>query len=308
MLSSYKLYRKPFHPDHFCPIQSLHDLEKVLSQETREEHYILADDSKLTVSFEYFLKYHDPDFCFSLGFAENSGQLFYELENQRIISEEKGLHIHDGLVLGNLISFHRKKTGELIRLLDKKDYHGVKGIVCPMKVGKTKALFLDRDGVINIDKGYVYRPADLEFNPGIFDFLLHAQKLNFELHVLTNQSGVARGLYREEDVKKLHFMMNEEFKKAGVLIKTWSYCLFHDEALLHHYKLKSILRKPKAGMLLSLCQSYAFDFDQSLMIGDKLSDVLEFRGLRTVLLQGEYPLHSSPVKVCKSLEELSLIL
>jgi D-glycero-D-manno-heptose 1,7-bisphosphate phosphatase len=68
---------------------------------------------------------------------------------------------------------------------------------------KRKALFLDRDGTINVEKGYIFRVEDFEFQPGIFDLLLHFQKQGYLLFIITNQSGIARGLYTEEDYQKL---------------------------------------------------------------------------------------------------------
>jgi D-glycero-D-manno-heptose 1,7-bisphosphate phosphatase len=308
MSNSFRLFPEPFHPENFVQFSSSTDLMEHLRTREKRESFILSVGEIEKVDFSYFIRFSDSNFCLSLCFEYNQGQYFYHLENACITKQSKGSHIHDGLGLGNLIRFKIENLEMLKRVFSSSELVGFRALACPKMSGKIKALFLDRDGVINIDKAYVFKKEDLEFSPGIFAFLKHAQTLSYELHVLTNQSGVARGFYKEEDVKKLHFFMNEELKQAGVFIKSWSYCLFHEEATVLDFKKESLLRKPDPGMLLSLSNHYAFNFDQSIMVGDKKSDILPINGLRTILLQGKYSLDNAACKIVGSLEELSLLL
>jgi D-glycero-D-manno-heptose 1,7-bisphosphate phosphatase len=131
---------------------------------------------------------------------------------------------------------------------------------------KIKAAFLDRDGVINIDKGYVYKIEDFEFKDGIFELLKLLQSIGFTLFVITNQSGIARGYYTLEDFKKLTGHMLDELKKRGIEIKEVAFCP-------HHPNDKCNCRKPKPGMILDLAKKYNIDLKNSILIGDKLSDI-----------------------------------
>ncbi len=134
-----------------------------------------------------------------------------------------------------------------------------------MENKKLKAAFLDRDGVINIDKNYVYKIEDFEFKEGIFELLKLLQK-KFVLFIVTNQSGIGRGYYSLDDFKKLTQYMLNEFKKRGIEIKEVAFCPHHPD---EHCE----CRKPKPGMILNLAKKYNIDLQNSIMIGDKLSDI-----------------------------------
>ncbi len=144
-----------------------------------------------------------------------------------------------------------------------------------------KALFLDRDGVLNVDKGYVYKFSDIEWNKDIFDIIKFANLNNFLVIILTNQSGVAKGMYKESDVIKLHNEMNIFLSNLELKIDDWYYCIEDSGPR----------RKPGPGMLLEACRKYDIDLTQSFMIGDKMSDILNVDGVTTFLVQGRYPLN-----------------
>ncbi len=131
---------------------------------------------------------------------------------------------------------------------------------------KIKALFLDRDGVINYDHGYVYRIEDFEFMPGIFEALAGFMMLGYEIFVVTNQSGIGRGYYSEDDFAKLSKYMIDEFKSYGVEIKTIYHCP-------HTPSDDCNCRKPKPGMILQALNEHNIDPQASLIIGDKPSDL-----------------------------------
>lgn len=131
---------------------------------------------------------------------------------------------------------------------------------------KIKALFLDRDGVINYDPGYVYRIEDFEFMPGIFEALAGFMMLGYEIFVVTNQSGIGRGYYSEDDFAKLSKYMIDEFKSYGVEIKKIYHCP-------HTPSDDCNCRKPKPGMILQALDEFNISLKDSLMIGDKPSDL-----------------------------------
>ncbi|MBT1063459.1 D-glycero-beta-D-manno-heptose 1,7-bisphosphate 7-phosphatase [Bowmanella sp. Y26] len=136
-----------------------------------------------------------------------------------------------------------------------------------------KALFLDRDGVINLDHGYVYRPQDFEFVEGIFALCQRFQHAGYRLVVVTNQSGIARGLYTEEDFALLTEWMKAEFAAKGISIDAVYFCPHHAEKGLGVYKRQCDCRKPAPGMLLDAAKALDIDLSASVMVGDKASDM-----------------------------------
>ena len=131
-----------------------------------------------------------------------------------------------------------------------------------------KALFLDRDGVINVEKNYLYKIEDFEFINGIVDLCKHYQENGYKIIVVTNQSGIARGYYTEADLLKLNEWMIGEFKKRGIDISKIYYCPHHPDI-----NGKCSCRKPDAGMLLEAKKEFDLDMQNSLMIGDKERDI-----------------------------------
>lgn len=149
---------------------------------------------------------------------------------------------------------------------------------------KQKALFLDRDGILNVDKAYVYKFEDISWVDGIFDLIHYANNHGYLVIVLTNQSGVAQGMYKEEDVVKLHKQMNEFLLAKKLKVDDWFYCTEYD----------SPRRKPRPGMMIEARDKYNIDLSKSFMVGDKTTDVLEIEGPITFLLKGNYPLDVLP--------------
>ena len=136
-----------------------------------------------------------------------------------------------------------------------------------------KALFLDRDGVINIEKSYVYRIEDFEFITGIFDLCARARELGFRLFVITNQAGIARGYYTTADYETLTAWMLDEFASRGIHIEQVYYCPFHATAGIGEYRQDSFDRKPNPGMILQAEAAFKLDLPGSVLIGDKDSDM-----------------------------------
>ena len=131
-----------------------------------------------------------------------------------------------------------------------------------------KALFLDRDGVINVDHGYVSRIEDFEFVDGILDFIKTAQAKGYLPIIVTNQSGIGRGYYKAEEFEILTEWMLEEMRRAGIVIDRSQ--VFHCP---HDPETGCDCRKPMPGMLLEAIGRFEIDLENSWMIGDKPSDI-----------------------------------
>lgn len=138
---------------------------------------------------------------------------------------------------------------------------------------KRKALFLDRDGVINIDHGHVFEKEKFEFVDGIFDLCKQAQERGYLLIVVTNQAGIAKGFYSEEQFLELTKWMENEFQKRGIKITKTFYCPFHSEAKIEKYRQDSFDRKPNPGMILRAIKEFNLDPKKSVMIGDRETDI-----------------------------------
>ena len=136
-----------------------------------------------------------------------------------------------------------------------------------------RALFLDRDGVINIDHGYVGTQDRFEWMPGAIETIRTATDAGFHVFVVTNQSGIARGLYTEAQLADLHQWLTNEIRAAGGTIDDLRYCPFHPQAKLDAYRQASDWRKPAPGMLLDLIGKWQVDPAGSLLIGDQPSDL-----------------------------------
>lgn len=136
-----------------------------------------------------------------------------------------------------------------------------------------KALFLDRDGVVNVEKDYVHKIKDFEFMDGIFELALFFQEKSYIIIIITNQAGIGRGYYTEEDFYKLNEWMISEFAKNDIKISKVYFCPYHPEHGIDGYKKDSYDRKPNPGMILNAKEEFNLDLENSLLIGDKLSDI-----------------------------------
>lgn len=135
------------------------------------------------------------------------------------------------------------------------------------------ALFLDRDGVINIDKGYVSRVEDFEWIDGAVETIAAFNSRGWYVFIVTNQSGIARNYYSEADMHILHEWMQSELKTRGAHIDRIYHCPFHDEGENPAYRKASFDRKPSPGMLLQAMSDFPVKREQSFLIGDKETDI-----------------------------------
>lgn len=135
------------------------------------------------------------------------------------------------------------------------------------------AVFFDRDGVLNVDKEYVYRKEDYVWMPGAIEAVKHFNDNGYHVFVVTNQSGVARGYYTEEAVRELHRWMNGELARHGAHIDAFYYCPHHPDHGDDAYRQLCACRKPEPGLILQALAEWNVDKEKSLLIGDKESDV-----------------------------------
>ena len=135
-----------------------------------------------------------------------------------------------------------------------------------------KAVFLDRDGTINVDKGYLYRISDFEFLPGAVDALRMLQNAGYLLIIITNQSGIARGYYTEEDFMILNDWMKNELMKHGVKISGVYYCPHLPDAEVERYRKVCSCRKPETGLFERAVHDFDIDLSKSYAVGDKERD------------------------------------
>ena len=165
---------------------------------------------------------------------------------------------------------------------------------------KKPALFLDRDGVINIEKNYLHRIEDVEFVDGIFELCRHFQDLGYLIIVVTNQSGIARGMYSEKDFEILSAWMIEQFKKENIEITCIYHCPHHPD-----FSGECECRKPKPRMLLDAQHDYNIDMQKSLMIGDSERDIeaaITARVSQTVLLTQQSDIKTQADHVVQELQ------
>jgi D-glycero-D-manno-heptose 1,7-bisphosphate phosphatase len=151
---------------------------------------------------------------------------------------------------------------------------------------KERALFLDRDGVVNEEVGYLHRNDEVRFVDGIFSLCRTAVGLGYRLIVVTNQAGIARGYYTEADFEKLMEFMREELRAEGVELDAVYYCPFHPEHGVGKYKREHDDRKPGTGMLRRGAREFGVELSDSVLVGDRCSDVgaANAAGLRQAFL------------------------
>ncbi len=151
------------------------------------------------------------------------------------------------------------------------------------------AVFFDRDGVLNEDSGYVFEARKFKWVSGAREAVKAVNDAGYFAFVVTNQSGVARGLYEEAHVHLLHRHMAEDLARIGAHIDAFEYCPDHPEAVIERYRRASDRRKPGPGMIIDLLNRFPVDIKRSILIGDKPSDLEAARaaGVKGYLFKGQ---------------------
>lgn len=151
-----------------------------------------------------------------------------------------------------------------------------------------KLALFDRDGVLNVDTAYLHKAEEVQWVPGVFEALARLKELGYTVVVVTNQSGVARGYYTEEEVQILHRWMQEEVAKRGGEIARFYYCPHLPGGSVPAYAISCTCRKPNPGMILQALADFDGNKEESFLIGDSPRDVeaAERAGVKGILFTG----------------------
>ncbi len=149
------------------------------------------------------------------------------------------------------------------------------------------AVFFDRDGTLIRDRDYLDDPDDVEWYNGAMEAIRNLRNGGFEIVIVTNQSGVARGLFNEETVRNIHDRMRRDLTEEGISPPYFYYCPYLEDATVEEYRKDSYFRKPSPGMLLQASEDHNLDLPASYMVGDKQSDLKAGHraGTATILLR-----------------------
>ena len=158
---------------------------------------------------------------------------------------------------------------------------------------KNKFVLLDRDGVINVEKSYLHKIEDFEYEKNVVEGLLKLRDLGYKFAIITNQAGIARGYYTEEDYLKLQSFIEEDLFKKGIKIEKSYFCPHHPN-VTGKYGIECDCRKPNTGNFELAIKEFDIDVKNSFMIGDKITDLIpaEKLGITPVLVKTGYGLES----------------
>jgi D-glycero-D-manno-heptose 1,7-bisphosphate phosphatase len=151
--------------------------------------------------------------------------------------------------------------------------------------GAEGAVFLDRDGTINVDVDYLSTPDEVEFIPGSIDAIRQLNDLGVPVIVITNQSGIARGLLTEKDMHAVHAEMDAVLRRHGARVDDYFFCPHHPDAVIEQYRKQCTCRKPEPGMLIDAAKKHTINLHSSFMIGDKCVDMKAGKAAGAVCLQ-----------------------
>ena len=203
----------------------------------------------------------------------------YSFNNNLIIHNNK-LYAKDDII----------KNAEYINELIDKAFkenilYGIPAYFADESKKVNKALFLDRDGVLMEDVGYIGTVDRVKIKKEFIDIVKYANKQGYITIVTTNQAGVSYNYYSNEDVNKVHNYIYEEYKKYDAIIDDFYYCPYHIKGNVEPYNILSVLRKPEAAMHLLASKKYNIDLFNSFMIGDRDTDIIKIPYLKTLLIE-----------------------
>ncbi|AGA67294.1 putative histidinol phosphatase-like protein [Brachyspira pilosicoli P43/6/78] len=225
-------------------------------------------------------------FCFN-----NENKLYtiddnYKITKDNIQNPLSGYSISNLLVYDNKVFEYNESFNLVIdEAFNNGNLYGIPLYIPDANKKVNKALFLDRDGVLMEDVGYIGEVERVKIKKEFTDIVKYANEKNYITIVTTNQAGVSYNYYTNDDVKNVHNYLYEEYKKHDAIIDDFYYCPYHIKGNVEEYKLLSVLRKPEAAMHLSACKKYNIDLTSSFMIGDRDSDIVKIPFLKTLLIK-----------------------
>lgn len=308
-----------FGVESFGLYHSYGDLHEIVSS-TGEACLVIdllgRENLKFNLDLNYFLSQASAHgMCQALQWSQNTAEKpIVEIdEDFRIISEEVWPvdEAKDGLIRLPIYYFSNAEAQKYVKK-EGIEFKGEELIGLPVGfprqeldyTKKLPALFLDRDGIINEDKGYVFLHEEIVYKEEVFSLIKLFNERKWPVFILTNQSGIATGMYEEADVIKLHSLMEKDFTERGVSITEWVYSPYHFEKGHGTYKRASFTRKPGSGMALKVLETHSVDLENSFMIGDKVTDQIRIPGLTTLLLKGNYNLEGAKSLVFENLNQI----
>lgn len=228
-----------------------------------------------------------------LTFDFNNNKLYTIDDNYKIIKDNiqnplSGYSISNLIVYDNKVFEYNESFNLVIdEAFNNGNLYGIPLYIPDANKKVNKALFLDRDGVLMEDVGYIGEVERVKIKKEFTDIVKYANEKNYITIVTTNQAGVSYNYYTNDDVKNVHNYLYEEYKKHDAIIDDFYYCPYHIKGNVEEYKLLSVLRKPEAAMHLSACKKYNIDLTSSFMIGDRDSDIVKIPFLKTLLIKAD---------------------
>ncbi len=279
---------------------------------SQESYLLFHGITKIDIDLNYFLSLCNDCSSIALKYEINNNQNLITLDKKNNLLNHGPLsgEYHDGYNLAGIYFFNCTKdilsfieNGFKISAAD--NFVGIPTpFFSPSSKNKTAVLFLDRDGILNVDINYLYKNEDVILYEDAVPLIKFANEKNWPVIIVSNQSGVARDFFSEKDVNLLHSHLEHEFKKRGVHITKWLYCPFHFEEGIQKYKKHSLLRKPHPGMILKSGQYLNIDIEKSFMVGDKVSDQIILPKLNTLLLRRQYSLENASAPIFDNYQQI----
>lgn len=154
---------------------------------------------------------------------------------------------------------------------------------------KHKFILFDRDGVINIEKSYLHKISEFEYEKNVVESLQKFSKMGYKFAIITNQAGIGRGYYTESDYLKLEKFIHEDLEKNGVKIEKTYFCPHHPDGV-GEYKMECECRKPNIGNFIKAINELEIDVEKSFMVGDRVTDLIPAQklGFKTFLVKTGY--------------------
>ncbi|MCK5073848.1 MAG: HAD-IIIA family hydrolase [Bacteriovoracaceae bacterium] len=258
-------------------------------KELSKDRAVLLSTAKYPLKYDlqYFLNVAGQEPARLICYAENKGQKLYWPGNTQ--DESLDDSFYDGFYDAGIRFFPKGSSVEdRLNSIPTPEFKNEN-----FHIRKKPALFLDRDGVVNEDTAYLHKIRDVRICAGVDKLIQFARRENWHVIILTNQSGVARGMFEADDVKTVNDFIMGSLLKLDAAVDAVYTCNFFDKGTISRWTKKSLMRKPWPGMLLSACHDFPIDIERSFMVGDKLVDAIKIERLCNIHLKGVYDLEGA---------------